>query len=50
MSPLVNGLVAAVVIGGAAFLGHSPGDTGPVPSAVVSDFVGQRHPAAHRYT
>lgn len=36
MNPVLNGALAALVIGGAAFLGHSPGDTEPVPSSAVS--------------
>lgn len=32
MSPLLNGFLAAVVIGGAAFLGQSPGIDQPTPA------------------
>lgn len=32
MNPVLNAVVAVAVIGGAAFLGHSPGDDGPAPA------------------
>jgi hypothetical protein len=36
MSPLLNGAIAVVVIGGAAFLGQSPGVDQPAPASPVA--------------